>query len=137
MVMVEEPTVEETIEILKGIKGYYEDYHNVKITDDIIRTATVLAERYIQDRFLPDKAIDVIDEAASKVNLNNNELIELVKLQQELKETQDAKDKAAAEDDYKKAADLKVQEIQLQSKISEVEKASIKYFGSRGCSFSN
>ena len=127
MVMVEEPTVEETIEILKGIKGYYEDYHNVKITDDIIRTATVLAERYIQDRFLPDKAIDVIDEAASKVNLNNNELIELVKLQQELKETQDAKDKAAAEDDYKKAADLKVQEIQLQSKISEVEKASIKY----------
>ena len=98
MVMVEEPTVEETIEILKGIKGYYEDYHNVKITDDIIRTATVLAERYIQDRFLPDKAIDVIDEAASKVNLNNNELIELVKLQQELKETQDAKDKAAAED---------------------------------------
>ena len=56
---------------------------------------------------MPDKAIDVIDEAASKVNLNNNELIELVKLQQELKETQDAKDKAAAEDDYKKAADLK------------------------------
>ena len=74
-VMVDEPSVEETIEILKGIKGYYESYHRVKITDDIIRTATVLAERYIQDRYLPDKAIDVIDEAASRVNLNNTELI--------------------------------------------------------------
>ena len=76
-VMVDEPSVEETIEILKGIKGYYESYHRVKITDDIIRTATVLAERYIQDRYLPDKAIDVIDEAASRVNMNNTELIQL------------------------------------------------------------
>ncbi len=79
-VIVEEPTVDETIEILKGIKSYYEDYHKVKISDDIIRTATVLSERYISDRFLPDKAIDVIDEAASKANLENEKLIELEKL---------------------------------------------------------
>ncbi len=86
-----------------------------------------MLKRYIQDRFLPDKAIDVIDEAASKVNLNNNELIELVKLQQELKETGCKKIKPLRKMTIKKAADLKVQEIQLQSKISEVEKASIKY----------
>ncbi len=79
-VIVEEPTVDETIDILKGIKSYYEDYHKVKISDDIIRTATVLSERYISDRFLPDKAIDVIDEAASKANLENEKLIELEKL---------------------------------------------------------
>ena len=83
-VMVEEPSVEETIEILKGIKEYYEKYHNVKITDDIIRTAAVLSERYITDRFLPDKAIDVIDEAASKVNLDNTALAEIEKLNIEL-----------------------------------------------------
>jgi len=85
-VMVEEPTVEETIEILKGIKGYYENYHKVKITDDIIRTATVLSERYITDRFLPDKAIDVIDEAASKINLENVKLTELEKLRNQAEE---------------------------------------------------
>ncbi len=79
-VIVEEPTVDETIDILKGIKSYYENYHKVKISDDIIRTATILSERYISDRFLPDKAIDVIDEAASKANLENERLIELEKL---------------------------------------------------------
>ncbi len=126
-VMVDEPTVDETIEILKGIKGYYEKYHCVKITDDIIRTATVLAERYIHDRFLPDKAIDVIDEAASKVNLKNTDLLELEKLRKELSEVQEKKDEAASKDDYQTAADLKVREIQLQTKISEVEKSSIKY----------
>lgn len=126
-VMVDEPTVEETIEILKGIKGCYEKYHCVKITDDIIRTATVLAERYIQDRFLPDKAIDVIDEAASKVNLKNADLLELEKLRKELAEVQEKKDSAAAEDDYRTAADLKVREIQLETKIQEVEKSAIKY----------
>ena len=83
-VMVEEPTVEETVEILKGIKGHYEEYHKVKITDDIIRTAAVLSERYISDRFLPDKAIDLVDEAASKANLENTKLLDLEKLKSEL-----------------------------------------------------
>ena len=82
-VMVEEPTVDETIDILKGIKEYYENYHKVKITDEIIRTATVLSERYINDRFLPDKAIDVIDEAASRANLENKKLLECEKLKNE------------------------------------------------------
>lgn len=83
-VTVEEPSVEETIEILKGIKPYYEDYHKVRISDELIRTAAVLSERYISDRFLPDKAIDVIDEAASRANLENKKLIELEKLREEL-----------------------------------------------------
>lgn len=126
-VMVDEPTVEETIEILKGIKSYYEDYHKVKITDDIIRTASVLAERYIQDRFLPDKAIDVIDEAASKVNLENKELIELANIEQELEKIRAEKEEAASSDDYQKAADLKVQEIKLTSQLDELKKSSIKY----------
>lgn len=83
-VMVEEPTVDETIEILKGIKLYYEDYHKVRISDELIRIAAVLSERYISDRFLPDKAIDVIDEAASRANLENSKLIELEKLKNEI-----------------------------------------------------
>lgn len=82
-VMVEEPTVDETIDILKGIKEYYENYHKVKITDEIIRTAAVLSERYINDRFLPDKAIDVIDEAASRANLENKKLLECERLKNE------------------------------------------------------
>ena len=83
-VMVEEPTVDETIEILKGIKSYYEDYHKVRISDELIRIAAELSERYISDRFLPDKAIDVIDEAASRANLENSKLIELEKLKNEI-----------------------------------------------------
>lgn len=126
-VMVEEPTVDETIEILKGVKGYYEEYHNVKITDDIIRTAAVLAQRYIQDRFMPDKAIDVIDEAASKVNLENKELIELSKVEQRLNDICSEKEKAAEADDYQKAADLKTAELQLASKLDELKKSSLKY----------
>lgn len=126
-VMVDEPTIDETIEILKGIKGYYENYHRVKITDEIIRTAAVLSERYIQDRFLPDKAIDVIDEAASKVNLNNRELIELERLNAELAETVQKKDAAAEADNYQEAADLKVHELQLKSKIDTVSRSAVKY----------
>ena len=70
-VIVKEPTVEESIEILKGIKDYYEDYHKVRISDEVIETVVKLSERYITDRYLPDKAIDLIDEAASRVNLRN------------------------------------------------------------------
>ena len=126
-VMVDEPSVEETIEILKGIKGYYESYHRVKITDDIIRTATVLAERYIQDRYLPDKAIDVIDEAASRVNLNNTELIQLDEMRGRLCEIQKEKDEAAEDNDYQRAADLRVRELRLEEEIEEIEASSVKY----------
>ncbi len=126
-VMVEEPSVEETIEILKGIKSYYENYHHVIITDEIIRTATILSERYIQDRFLPDKAIDVIDEAASKVNLRNHELVKLEDLNKELEETVGKKDAAAEADNYQEAADLKVKELQLRSQIEDLQKSVVKY----------
>ncbi len=124
-VMVEEPTVEDTIEIIKGIKDYYEAHHKVKITDEIIRTATVLAKRYINDRFLPDKAIDVIDEAGSRVNLNNKKLAELEKMRIELFNIQSQKESAVEADsieDYQKAAELKVHESRLLQQIAALEK---------------
>lgn len=124
-VMVDEPTVEDSIEILKGVKGYYEDYHKVEISDEVIENAVRLSERYIHDRFLPDKAIDVIDEAASKVNLENTELMELFDLKDKLKAIQLDKENAVQTDsieDYQKAANLKIEECQLEEKISELEK---------------
>lgn len=126
-VMVEEPTVEETIEILKGIKEYYEDYHKVSISDDLIRTATILSERYISDRFLPDKAIDVIDEAAAKANLENTALVELAKLKEELAALEKEKEavEEAEETDYEKAAALKSRECKLQEEIAALENAPL------------
>ncbi len=130
-VIVEEPSVEETIEMLKGIKSYYEDYHKVKITDDIIRTAAVLSKRYITDRFLPDKAIDVIDEAASKANLDNTALADLAKLKARLDEVKTAQEEIETAPDgentdptvnYEKIAELKSRECQLVSAIEELEK---------------
>ncbi len=130
-VIVEEPSVEETIEILKGIKSYYEDYHKVKITDEIIRTAAVLSKRYITDRFLPDKAIDVIDEAASKANLDNTALTELAKLKSQLEEIKNAQleietapadENTDANANYEKIAELKSRECQLSAAIENMEK---------------
>jgi len=123
-VMVDEPTVDESIEILKGIKGYYEDYHQVRISDEVIEAAVKLSARYIHDRFLPDKAIDVIDEAGSRVNLMNQGLVELESLRRELKQVQEAKELAALNDDYKKAADYKMEECRLLQKVNEL---SAKY----------
>ncbi|MBQ3054469.1 MAG: ATP-dependent Clp protease ATP-binding subunit, partial [Clostridia bacterium] len=124
-VMIDEPTIEDSIEILQGIKGYYEDFHKVSISDEVIENAVRLSERYIHDRFLPDKAIDVIDEAASKVNLENTELTELFNLKDKLKEIQSEKENAVQTDsieDYQKAANLKIEECQLIEKIAELEK---------------
>jgi len=124
-VIVNEPSIEETIEIIKGIKDYYEDYHKVKITDDIIKSAVILSERYITDRFLPDKAIDVLDEAASKANLSNKDLVILSRLEEKLRIIQEEKDNAINEDsieEYQKAADLKMKECHLLNEIEEVKK---------------
>ncbi len=121
-VLVEEPTLEETIEILKGIKNYYEDFHKIKITDDVIEAATTLSERYITDRYLPDKAIDVIDEAGSRANLKNQGLVELEALKEELVKIQNEKGKASQNANYEKAAEYKMQEIKLNDKIKEIEK---------------
>ena len=119
-VMVDEPSVEDTIEIIKGIKDYYEDYHNVRITDEIVKQAVIMSERYITERFLPDKAIDVIDEAGSRANLKNKGLVELEALKSELKRIRDEKEEAAENDDYEKAADLKVTEIRIEAKLKDL-----------------
>ena len=119
-VMVEEPSITDSINILEGIKKYYEDYHKVKISTDVIRQAVIMSEKYIHDRFLPDKAIDILDEACSRINLNNKELYELEVLKNELKAVQEEKEEAALADsteDYKKAAELKTKECSLTEQI--------------------
>ncbi|KXG73887.1 ATP-dependent Clp protease ATP-binding subunit [Thermotalea metallivorans] len=123
-VLVEEPNIEETIEILKGIKDYYEDFHKVKISDEVIEAAARLSERYITDRYLPDKAIDVLDEAGSKVNLRNQGLVELEALKEELGKIQEQIEAAARDNDYERAAQYKMQECAIQEKIEEIEKQS-------------
>ncbi|SDK82688.1 ATP-dependent Clp protease ATP-binding subunit [Natronincola ferrireducens] len=120
-VLVEEPTVEETIEIVKGIKNYYEEYHRVKIPQETIEAAVKLSEKYITDRYLPDKAIDVIDEAGSRANLKNQGLVELEALKEELENIQQKRQEAALGDDYEKAAQYKVEECLLLDKIKKIE----------------
>lgn len=126
-VIVDEPSIEETIEILKGIKHYYEEYHRVKISDEVIKAAVNYSERYITDRLLPDKAIDVIDEAGSRANLRNVKLAELQTYKDELKKVQEDKETAVSADsieDYQKAADLKVYECKLVDMIKDIEDTS-------------
>ena len=123
-IIVEEPNVEDTIEILQGIKQYYEDYHHVKISNDIINKTVVMSEKYIHDRFLPDKAIDILDEACSKINLNDKDLYDLEVLNNKLKEVQEQKEEAAQADsteDYQKAAELKTQECSLLDQIDTLK----------------
>ena len=125
-VLIEEPNISSTIEILKGIKKYYEEFHKVKISDEIISQLVYLSEKYIHDRFLPDKAIDILDETCSRINLNNKELYTLETLKNELKLVQEEKNEAAQADsteDYQKAADLKTRECKLIEKITKLESA--------------
>ncbi|WP_411681469.1 ATP-dependent Clp protease ATP-binding subunit [Clostridium thailandense] len=121
-ILVEEPTVEDTIEILKGIRNYYEEYHKVNISDEVIEAAANLSERYINDRYLPDKAIDVIDEASSRANLKNQGLVELSALKEELSELQDKIREAADSNDYEKAAEFKTEECKIEEKINKIER---------------
>ena len=102
-VKVDEPTVEETITILKGVQKKYEDYHHVKYTDAAIEAAATLSNRYIQDRFLPDKAIDLLDEAGSKMNLTLN-FVDPKVIDQRLIEAENLKAQATREEDFEKAA---------------------------------
>ena len=123
-IIVEEPTPQETVEILKGVKHYYEKHHSIIISDEVIQAAVNLTGRYIQDKFFPDKAIDVIDEAGSKTNLNNKVLSQLEILKMELTSVQKEKETAVSTDsieDYQKAADLKIKECQLLEQIRELE----------------
>ena len=129
-VLVEEPNEDDSISILEGIKKYYEEYHKVKISSDVIRQAVVMSEKYIHDRFLPDKAIDILDEACSRINLENKELYKLEMLKQELSKVQAEKEEVIAADsteDYQRAADLKTRECQLMEEIDKLnEKAKPK-----------
>ena len=122
-VLVEEPNIDDTISILTGIKKYYEEYHKVKISNDVIKQAVIMSEKYIHDRFLPDKAIDILDEACSRINLENKELFSLEMLKQELADVQAQKEDAAQADsteDYQKAADLKTKECRLIEEIDHL-----------------
>ena len=124
-VLVEEPSINDTIEIIKGIKKYYEDFHKVTVTPDIIEKTVKMSEKYIHDRFLPDKAIDLIDEACSKINLKNKALFELELIKNELKKVAEEKEEAVSSDsieEYQKAADLKTKECTLIQRMEEIEK---------------
>ena len=121
-VLVEEPSIAETIEILKGIRGYYEEYHKVKISDEIIEEVVNLSERYITDRFLPDKAIDVIDEAGSRANLKNKGLVELAGLKEESEKIQNAKNEAEDTGNFEKAAEYRMKLCKIKEDINEIEK---------------
>ncbi|KOA21495.1 ATP-dependent Clp protease ATP-binding subunit ClpC [Clostridium homopropionicum DSM 5847] len=123
-VLVEEPTIEETIEIINGIKNYYEDYHKVKISKEVVETAVNLSAKYINDRFLPDKAIDVIDEASSRANLKNKGLVELKAVKEEAQQIEEAMNYAADNDDYAKAAECKMELCKVEEKIEKLEKES-------------
>ena len=121
-VLVEEPSIAETIEILKGIRGYYEEYHKVKISDEVIEEVVNLSERYITDRFLPDKAIDVIDEAGSRANLKNKGLVELAGLREDLEKIQIGKREAEGTGNFEKAAEYRMKLCKIKESIDDIEK---------------
>ena len=131
-IIVEEPTIDQTIEIMKGIKSYYEEYHHVKVSDNLIRQTVIMSEKYIHDRFLPDKAIDILDEACSKVNLTNKVLVQLQIMKNELDKIKDEREKAEIIDeenkelDYEKIANLKSRETALINQIAEISQGNIE-----------
>ena len=130
-IIVDEPSVSDTIEILKGIKGYYEDFHKVTISDEIVRKIVLMSEKYIHDRFLPDKAIDIMDEACSKLNLKNKVLAKIANLKKELEEIKEEKedleqiDQEHQEPDFEKIADLKSRENAIAKELSELSQGNL------------
>lgn len=123
-VTVNEPTIEETVEVLKGIKKYYEAYHRVKINDELIRECAVLSERYIQDRFLPDKAIDLLDEACACTCIRTPELAEYDEKTKKLKVLEDMEKsiEEQSEPNYEALAEVKGDIIRVKNELSELEK---------------
>lgn len=121
-VMVEEPSPEDSILILQGLKDKYEAHHGVKITDEAIKAAVNLSVRYITDRFLPDKAIDLIDEGCSKIRLSNfTEPDELRELEVELRVIEEEKQEAAEKEEFEQAAELRKKELQLEEKRNQLK----------------
>ena len=124
-VLVEEPNIDDSIKILEGIKKYYEEYHKVKISSDVIRQTVEMSEKYIHDRFLPDKAIDILDEACSRINLENKDLFKLEMQKKDLAKVQAQKDELAqpeTDEDFQKVADLKTQECKIMEDIDSLSK---------------
>lgn len=121
-VMVDEPDIEDSIKILKGIKSYYEEHHSVSIPDEVCEQAVILSSRYINDRFLPDKAIDVIDEAGAMLNLKNVDFTELKTLNEELMDIVGKKEEASVSDNFEMAARYKQKELHLRKSIEEIQK---------------
>ncbi len=120
-VMVGEPSIEDTIEILKGLRERYEQHHRLKITDDALEAAAHLGDRYISDRYLPDKAIDLIDEAGSRVRLINSKLPpEAKQIDRELRQVQKQKEESVRDQNFDQAGQLREKEIELSAKIKEV-----------------
>lgn len=113
-VMVKEPSEEQAVRILEGLRDRYEAHHHVHFTDDALRAAVSLSDRYIQDRFLPDKAIDVLDEAGARMRIRNMVLPEEVqKIADELRSVRTQKDDAIAKQDFKRADILHEKEVEL------------------------
>ncbi|GAA3728214.1 ATP-dependent protease ATP-binding subunit ClpE [Salinicoccus jeotgali] len=119
-IIVKEPTLEEAEQILQGIKDRYENFHEVRYSDEAIHAFVSLSDRYIQDRFLPDKAIDLMDEVGSRLNLANAEN-DAHAIQQHLDEIEKEKNEAAEREDYEKAANLKYVEIQLEKQLEKAK----------------
>lgn len=120
-VMVGEPSVEETIEILRGLRERYEQHHKLKISDEALEAAAKLSDRYISDRFLPDKAIDLVDEAGSRVRLLNSQLPPAAKeLDKELRQVLKDKDDAVRSQDFDRAGELRDREMEIKSQIRTI-----------------
>ena len=123
-VRVEEPTTEETVDILRGIKKHYEEHHQLTITDEALQQAAVLASRYISDRFLPDKAIDLIDEASSRVRINfSTAPLSVKEVTKMLESVRKEKDEAIAGRQYEYAAELRDREASIAEKLQELEQS--------------
>ncbi len=125
-VTVAEPSIEDSIKIIKGIAGYYEQFHGVRISDEMAKQAVILSERYITDRFLPDKAIDLIDEACSDVNLHNESIARIFEIQKEKDDLAVERDlllsSSAEEESYEKLAELRSTELRLDDELSQLKK---------------
>ena len=129
-IMVNEPSIDDTVDMLKGIKHYYEEFHAVHIPDELLRRAVVLSERYITDRYLPDKAIDLLDEAAANLSLNSAVLNESYEIKEQMlseKEKREALEAEGANDEqsekarYEELAKIKAKELQLSARLAEIE----------------
>ncbi len=124
-VVVNEPNMEDTLKILKGIAHYYEEHHGVKIPDGILRQAVLLSERYITDRFLPDKAIDLIDEACSDLNLKDRSISRRMEIERELQDYYKEKDmienQTEGEPNFERLAEIKVKGLQLQGELDAIK----------------